>query len=252
MMEKLSKMNNDVRLNVLRETALELQEICNFNPPFRSKGKTEEQVTAWLKEATPLLEPKDQESISNETEDILTQLGFWPFEEKEDAEEVEESTEATDNPDIIAEIKTASTVRILKDIARTYDEFKSIRGELSSYTKADDLRQMMLDMLNPEGVEKKEEKKEVVKKTESKVVEKKTGIASKGVSKQEKIDFLTPLIKAEKYKKSEIVDKCVKQFPQYAKTTWQTLLTDAKNPKYSIFDPLVMEDGRGIFKFKEE
>jgi len=106
----------------------------------------------------------------------------------------------------------------------------------------------MLDILNPEGVEEK--KVVVVSKPSNE--EKKTGIASKGVSKQEKVDFIIPLIRASKYKKSEIVDKCMKQFPQYAKTTWQTLLTDAKNPKYSIFNPLVMEDGRGILKFKEE
>jgi hypothetical protein len=246
----LSKMNNDVRLNVLRETALDLQEVCKFNPPFRSKGKTEEEVINWLKEAGGLLEPTDEKEISNDSKQIMEQMGFWPFGGNEDgienAVEVKDTLEEEFN--LIIEIENASTIKELKDIARVNDEFKSIRGELSSYKKADDLRQVMLNILNPEGVEEK--KVVVVSKPSNE--EKKTGIASKGVSKQEKVDFITPLIRASKYKKSEIVDKCMKQFPQYAKTTWQTLLTDAKNPKYSIFNPLVMEDGRGILKFKEE
>ena len=160
-MKSLSKMNNDVRLNVLREAALELQEVCNFNPPFRSKGKTEEEVTKWLKEASVLLEPTDQKKISEDTEDVLTQLGVWPFAETvepvEPVEPVEEpEEEAEDNSNMENEINIASSVRELKDIAKTNEEFKSIRGNLASYKKTDDLRQCMLAMLNPEGVGKKE------------------------------------------------------------------------------------------------
>lgn len=161
-MKSLSKMNNDVRLNVLREAALELQEVCNFNPPFRSKGKTEEEVTKWLKEASVLLEPTDQKKISEDTEDVLTQLGVWPFAETvepvEPVEPVKEpEEEAEDNSNMENEINIASSVRELKDIAKTNEEFKSIRGNLASYKKTDDLRQCMLAMLNPEGVGKKEE-----------------------------------------------------------------------------------------------
>jgi len=162
-------MSNEVRLNALRETALELQEICKFNPPFHSKGKTEEQVVDWLKEAAPLLELNDVAEISADTKDILEQLGFWKFEDSneiEDAEEVEEEEETVaDNLDIIAEIETAPSVRELKDVARTYAEFKSIRGNLSSYKKAEDLRECMIGILNP-GAEKPE--KEVKLKVKSK------------------------------------------------------------------------------------
>jgi hypothetical protein len=240
---------------------LELQEICNFNPPFRSKGKTEEQVTVWLKEASPLLEPNDQKKISTETEDILYQLGLWPFNEDgkkiEDAEEVET---VADNPDIIAEIEEASSVRQLKDIARTYDEFKGIRNSLTAYKKTDDLRVYMLEYLNPEVPEEVEEKKvekkpvpkpkPAPKKAEEKPAsEKKTGIPSKGVSKEEKVKFIAPLIKEGKYTKGDIVKKCVQKFPNYKESTWQTILSDAKNPKYSIFDKPVVVADDGILTF---
>lgn len=228
-MKKLSKMNNDERLNALRETALELQEICNFNPPFRSKGKTEEQVTVWLKEASPLLEPNDQKKISTETEDILYQLGLWPFnEDGKKIEDVEEVETVADNPDIIAEIEEASSVRQLKDIARTYDEFKGIRNSLTAYKKTDDLRVYMLEYLNPEVPEEVEEKK-----VEKKEVEEEPKTTSKPVPEKIK----TVGVKSSYSKNQAMFDAIDGSKTGLTKKNWALKLDDLYTKKGGVSNP---------------
>jgi hypothetical protein len=124
---------------------------------------------------------------------------------------VEDGVDVDIEGDIEGEIEEASSVKQLKDIARTYDEFKSIREDLSFYKKADDLREYMLEILNPESVEKKvvvgtEEKEEPAKKkkpaakkpTEKKPTEKKKPTAKKSTAKKTKKAVVEEMIGSKK------------------------------------------------------
>jgi hypothetical protein len=65
---------------------------------------------------------------------------------EEEAIAAKETVLEVDDQDLAEEIKSATKLKELKDIANTNDQFKSIRGKLSSYKTVDDLSADMLEL----------------------------------------------------------------------------------------------------------
>lgn len=107
----------------------------------------------------------------------------------------------------------AETMRELKDLSKSYDEFKPIRGVLTKYKTVDELRKAMMEMLEEEKVEVdpiEEEKKRVpAEKAELKpkmeVVkeEEKEPVKKKPIVEKEPQKTTTPKIKKEQKIKEE-------------------------------------------------
>lgn len=78
-------------------------------------------------------------------------------------------------------------------------------------------------------------------------VQKETALARK--------TFLIDMIKEATFTRKQIVGAAVEKFPQIAKSTITTEMTDSKNPKYfekAGFPKLVVANEEGILSFKEE
>ena len=227
-----------------------------------------EDITALFKNAITLIEPTDK--FSDETKAVIDEMAVNGTEKGEEKEEAEtETVELT----LKEEIEACETLKQLKAITLVEDDFKSIKGKLSSYKKAEDLKEAMLELLKDEEEEAQKKAEELHKKNvgdaptrtsrskgtdapaaedKGKVKEKKPADPGKKTSLAEKIDFFTPLIKSGKHTQKDLVELAVKEFPKLTKSTFQTFLTDGKNPKYSKFTPLLTtdKDGKMIFAKK--
>lgn len=247
---------------LLVKAAKELDKVLYEEPYIDFKQKPEE-LTKALMEASKELESDDK--LSEETIDILAQiwedkegkltvevcevfraLGIVPpatedkDEQTEDAEVVPETNELSD------EIYDAKRIKDLKDIAKSNDEFKGIRGKLNGFKEIDDLRDAMLEILDgvaPEETEpeeelkaeKKEEPKATMKivpkdkekKTEKKA-EKKSGTKTPGV-----IASIVSCIEKSGKKgitKEEILEKLIDLFPdREAKSMINTINVQVPN-----------------------
>ena len=80
--------------------------------------------------------------------------------------------------------------------------------------------------------------------------EKKKLFATKTSTMADRVAFLTPLIEKGKLTKTQLVEKAHEKFPDLAISSLQTMLTDAKNPKYNKFAKLVEQDENGVLTFK--
>lgn len=220
----------------------ELNDLLFDDDEINVKG-TKEEMEAQIVEAAELIDPT-KDVISDETKAVLEGLDVWP-DEKGDEGEKEGEDEPGDN--LVDQINDAPTMKGLKIIAKDLDEFKSLRGILTKYKTKDDLREVMLEMLEDEGKEPEPEpKKELAaKKTPA---AKTTGKRSAAA---DRVKFLTPLIKQRKLTKVELTDMAEEEFPDVTRSTLQTMLTDAKNPKYNKFDKLVVQDEKGVMSFKK-
>ncbi len=95
------------------------------------------------------------------------------------------------------------------------------------------------------GKEVNEEKEKKVKSKKVKKVSKKDGKASK----MTRLAFIESLISEGRYTRKEIMAKALEQFPHISKTTVHTVLSSSKNPKYTKFKRLAIEDERGVMSF---
>jgi len=117
---------------------------------------------------------------SKELVSVLETLGIWlnmeeeeEIEEKtketeEEPEEEPEEAEVVEEETLEEQVKTAPTLKDLKIVAKTNDEFKSIRGQLTKYNDIDPLVEDMLKMLNPpEKVKPEKDLKSQIKEADS-------------------------------------------------------------------------------------
>ena len=175
-----------MKTELLVKAAKELDKVLYEEPYIDFKQKPDE-LTKAVMEASKELESDDK--LSEETIDILAQiwegkegkltvkvceifreLGILPpADEKEEQEE--DAVVVSAGEDLVNEIDDAERIKDLKDIAKSNDEFKLIRGKLNGYKEIDDLRDAMLEILDgvaPEETEP-EEKPKAEKKEEPKV-----------------------------------------------------------------------------------
>ena len=168
-----------MKKEVLSKAAKELDKLLFETSQIKLNQKPEE-LQKDFEEASKELQSDDE--VSDETLEALTEiwkdregeltvkvcdvfraLGILPaVEENKQEEEAQIVPEDT----LVQEINDAERIKDLKDIAKSNDEFKAIRGTLNSFKEMDDLRGEMLAILDGPAEEvpevKAEAEKEVV------------------------------------------------------------------------------------------
>lgn len=86
-MKDVKSMSKKDRKAILIATAIEVQDICEFEPAIKTDGKAEKDLIPILKEAHAELTPDDK--LSEDAVAVFTFLGL--IEEVEEAEEEEEA-----------------------------------------------------------------------------------------------------------------------------------------------------------------
>ena len=122
----------------LRAAAVELNEVLTLDPPLNEKEKNIKTLTKEVTDVLGLIDP-EKDSFSDTTKAIIVELNPDIFPEVEEVEAPKSLLEEVDVSDDLTE---------LKNIAKANDEFKSIRGRLSSFKKAEDLKDEMLGLIN--------------------------------------------------------------------------------------------------------
>jgi hypothetical protein len=208
-------MSKEVTKKDLILVGKELQKVMNYDDEVSFNPKaTPAVMTEWITEASADIAPTDV--FSEEFIEILTNMGLWtkgtstkkkerketkPTTKKtkkvvveEETEEVKEELEKTDEPEdepeddglteeIIEQIKDPDTgLDELKDIVKSYLEFKTLKNKLSNYEEGDEdeLAIKMLDLLGIKLDEEEPEEPVLTKKgktnkkeTKEKSIEKK-------------------------------------------------------------------------------
>ncbi len=173
---------------LLVKAAKELDKVL-YEEPYIDFKQSPDELTKALMEASKELE--DDDKLSEETIDILAQIWedkegkltvevcevFWKLgiipPATEDKDEQPEDAEVVPETDGLAEeIEQARRLKDLKDIAKSNDEFKLIRGKLNGFKEIDDLRDAMLEILD--GIAPEEPEKEEAPKAEKKAEPKAT------------------------------------------------------------------------------
>jgi hypothetical protein len=112
-------------------------------PVVIEEDASEADITAIVTEAVGFIEPRDGEHFTAEEKAVIHEFApdlYGDAVVDPPAEEPEET--------LLDEVTGAQRLSQLKDIATSNDEFKSIRGQLSSYKTAGILKDAMLKMLS--------------------------------------------------------------------------------------------------------
>jgi hypothetical protein len=129
----------------------EMQALMGLNPKFDPEAPTGD-IVEWVKTAVKEINPKI-DRFTPETQVVIDTInGEDSIHIKDPAAESETTPveESFENNDLLSEIKNAERLRDLKDIATEYEEFKPIRGKLSSYKTAAELKTAMLSLTGTE------------------------------------------------------------------------------------------------------
>ena len=142
----------------LRTTAVEMNRVLGVDPPFDVKEKSVKILTEQIVEFLGL-KKEDGGAIIDPKTDVFSDTAMAVIKELNPniySEEIEE-VETVDSPlTLLEEVDACEDLSVLKTIAKSNDEFKDIRGRLSSYKKAEDLKDEMLGILNDAGNEQQE------------------------------------------------------------------------------------------------
>ncbi len=134
MMKKLEKMSDKDRKNVLAELVDHVQEVCDFEPAMKSKGKSDKQLVKMLEEAYPDLMPEDfgGNKITEENVAVFEQLGFT-----EEEKEPEKPTKASksEKKSEETEKKAGETVKKERTMASILDELIEDGGSFENIAK---------------------------------------------------------------------------------------------------------------------
>jgi biotin operon repressor len=127
------------KLDDLLYAGKEMDALMGMDPEF-DVTCDEVQAIAWIKKAIPKIAATDR--FTPETQAVIDEITEQFVSETEKTEKVESAI------DLKTEIENSKNrLRDLKDIATEYDEFKSIRGMLSSFKTPDELKAKMLEMI---------------------------------------------------------------------------------------------------------
>lgn len=88
-------------------------------------------------------------------------------------------------------------------------------------------------------------------KAKSKKETKKAPAKKASPAATERRNFIAGLIKQKKFTKKDIVAQTMEKFPQFAKATISTEITDGQNEKYNRFGSLVVKSEEGILSFQK-
>jgi hypothetical protein len=133
-------------LKALRSAAEELNDVMGLKPPIDTNG-TVEDLVASIKDSIQYIDPK-LDHFTKGTQAVIDELG----KPEGNVDGFADNQTEDDNPDgIVNQIEDAAKLNDLKTIAKTNDLFKEIRGQLSSYRTADQLREDMLALATPDN-----------------------------------------------------------------------------------------------------
>lgn len=199
-----------IDLALLILVAKELQDLCEFDPPIKTKGKSEEDLKKSINEAATQLGPEDE--LSDDATFVFTELGIEVGAAPAAAAEEEEEEEEAPAPVAKKAAKKAAP-------APAEEEEEEEEEAAPAPTKKDT-------------------------KTAAPAGEAKVKLSS-----DEKIAFFSPLIESGKYSMKDLLAKSLEKFPGLSESSVRTFLVDSKNAKYNKFPRLVVqsEDGKLTF-----
>lgn len=215
----------------LRETAKEFNKVMDGLDPLIDDTLSGEELIPVLKEAIQWIDP-ETDHFTKSTQAVIDELSEKPTKKspaQKKAEELHEEKIAK------APIKTS---------AKPEEEEENVEPEEEKEPLTPSGKKQV-----PIPVKGKKDKPEKAK-VEKPEKEKKQLFASKSSTMADRVAFLTPLIEKGKLTKTQLVEKAHEKFPDLAISSLQTMLTDAKNPKYNKFAKLVAQDENGVLTFK--
>lgn len=151
-------METKVKPELLIKAAEELNKLMGLDPPLDTKAKNlDERIT----EAATLLDAEDE--LTNSTKAVLIDLAVWQDQSEEVREKFKQmgifneddvnkkEEDANNQPtELLDDVETAVDMRTLKELVKSNDEFKSLRGKLTGYKKGqeEELKEDMFETLD--------------------------------------------------------------------------------------------------------
>lgn len=201
---------------ILVAAAKELNDVLGLSPAINLKAPKKEllkQFKANLEEILP------EDTFSKETTKVINYF-------KNKAKKVEVEVEDEQEEEITS-TKEMKNIRIKQEEVEAQVAEREVVDFEESFDKA--LEEEM------KGPKKKtlKQKKEAERREQAK--------ANKMLVR-EKRAFVAELIKANKYTKAEIMEKALRAYPDWKPVSLSTMITDGSNPRYNVFDSLVLKD----------
>lgn len=199
---------------ILVAAAKELNDVLGLSPAINLKAPKKEllkQFKANLEEILP------EDTFSKETTKVINY-----FKNKAKKVEVEDEQEEE-----ITSTKEMKNIRIKQEEVEAQVAEREVVDFEESFDKA--LEEEMKGLKKMTLKQKKEaEKREQAKANKLLVLEKRA--------------FVAELIKANKFTKAEIMEKALRAYPDWKPVSLSTMITDGSNPRYNVFDSLVLKD----------
>lgn len=208
--------------------AKELNEVMGLAPAINLKAKKKELVTQ-LRLAIAEIVPTD--IFSDKTTEIVKyyQDRASKAEMKQD-EETEIEEEIVDEKEKKGKVETGKEMKHIKT-KQEAEEVEEVEKEVTDFENSFD-KELEKEMKGPrkKTLKQKQEAEKSIKAKENKllVLERRT--------------FVSKLIEKGKFTKAEIMDKALAEYPEWNKVSLSTMLTDGSNPKYNVFESLVIKD----------
>lgn len=199
---------------ILVAAAKELNDVLGLSPAINLKAPKKEllkQFKANLEEILP------EDTFSKETTKVINY-----FKNKAKKVEVEDEQEEE-----ITSTKEMKNIRIKQEEVEAQVAEREVVDFEESFDKA-----LEEEMKGPKKMTLKQ-KKEAEKREQAK--------ANKMLVR-EKRAFVAELIKANKFTKAEIMEKALRAYPDWKPVSLSTMITDGSNPRYNVFDSLVLKD----------
>ena len=203
---------------ILVAAAKELNDVLGLSPAMNLKAPKKEllkQFKANLEEILP------EDTFSKETTKVITHF-------KNKAKKVEDEVEVEDEQEEeITSTKEMKNIRIKQEEVEVQVAEREVVDFEESFDKA--LEEEMKGPKKKTLKQKKEaEKSEQAKANKLLVLEKRA--------------FVAELIKANKFTKAEIMEKALIVYPDWKPVSLSTMITDGSNPRYNVFESLVVKD----------
>ena len=203
---------------ILVAAAKELNDVLGLSPAMNLKASKKEllkQFKANLEEILP------EDTFSKETTKVITHF-------KNKAKKVEDEVEVEDEQEEEStSTKEMKNIRIKQEEVEVQVAEREVVDFEESFDKA--LEEEMKGPKKKTLKQKKEaEKSEQAKANKLLVLEKRA--------------FVAELIKANKFTKAEIMEKALIVYPDWKPVSLSTMITDGSNPRYNVFESLVVKD----------
>lgn len=201
---------------ILVAAAKELNDVLGLSPAINLKAPKKEllkQFKANLEEILP------EDTFSKETTKVINYF-------KNKAKKVEDEVEDKQEEEITS-TKEMKNIRIKQEEVEAQVAEREVVDFEESFDKA--LEEEMKGPKKKTLKQKKEaERREQAKANKLLVLEKRA--------------FVAELIKANKFTKAEIMEKALRAYPDWKPVSLSTMITDGSNPRYNVFDSLVLKD----------